>query len=72
MRHWHKPFPTANYEEMSADGGRRLYVKVQGRTVDHTTDTGGILKRENGWIYGGQGDRRFAVPESAVVGIVEA
>jgi len=72
VRGWHKPFPTAGFEEMSAEGGRRLYVQVSRPGAGFQTDPGGVLKRENGWIYGGGDNQRWSVPESAVVGITEA
>jgi hypothetical protein len=58
---------------MSAPGGRRLYVSVNGQPGSgRSTSTGGSLLRKGGWIYGSDDRNEWAIPESAVVKIEEA
>lgn len=71
MRGWLKPFEGSESEELHAEHGRRLFVKLARPNLGHQTDPDGFIRRRGGWLYGTSRGRDWAVPESAVVGIEE-
>jgi hypothetical protein len=71
VRGWFKPFPASSREEMHADEGRKLLVKLSRPGDGYRTDVGGFIYRESGWLYGNSHGRAWAVPESSVLAVVE-
>jgi hypothetical protein len=72
MRHWFRPYPESQREEMHAENGKKLFIKLTRPNLGHSTDVNGFIYRKGGWVYGNSRGVEWAVPESAIVGIEEA